>query len=99
MSSIKSAAGRTAAALAVSAMAALGLAGTAYAAVPGHTDASARSTDTHLQAPPPAHRFRSRFHTLAQCQAQARHDHPNRPGDWDCRRGPDRNNPWEYWGI
>jgi len=50
------------------------------------------------QRPNPPHRFRLRFTSLQQCRARAAHDHPGRPGDWDCRRGPDRNNPWEYWG-
>jgi hypothetical protein len=48
--------------------------------------------------PPPPHRFHSRFHTLQQCQFQARHDHPGHPNLWDCRHGHDRNNSWEYWG-
>lgn len=39
-----------------------------------------------------------KFNNEQQCRARAAHDHPGRQGDWDCRRGPDRNNPWEYWG-
>lgn len=81
----------------VAALAAIGTSGTAYAAVAGPLATTAAGV--HLQAPPPPHRFHSRFHTLAQCQAAARHDHPTRPGDWDCRRGSDRNNPFEYWGV
>jgi len=46
----------------------------------------------------PPHRFHSRFHTQQQCQSQAQHDHPGHPELWDCRRGTDHNNPWEYWG-
>jgi hypothetical protein len=87
-------------AVAVSCVAALGTAGTAFAATPAVPAPAA--VGSQLQAPhpppPPPHHFRARFHTIAQCQAAARHDHPNRPADWDCRRGPDRNNPWEYWG-
>jgi hypothetical protein len=50
------------------------------------------------QRPNPPHRFRIKFRSVQECRARAAHDHPGRPGDWDCRRGPDRNNPWEYWG-
>jgi hypothetical protein len=74
----------------------VGAAGTAYAAEPvAHSTATA----SHLAAPPPNHRFHAKFRTLQDCQRQAQHDHPGRAGDWDCRQGPDRNNPWEYWGI
>jgi hypothetical protein len=52
----------------------------------------------HPQPAPPPHRFRIRFRTEQQCRIQAAHDHPGRPGDWDCRPGPDRAHPWEYWG-
>lgn len=88
--------------LALSGLCAIGLSGTAWAGVAGPSGDTPASgvIGTHLQAPPPPpHKFRAKFNTLAQCQAQARRDHPNRPGDWDCRRGPDRNNPWEYWGA
>jgi hypothetical protein len=57
------------------------------------------ATATQITAPPPGHKFRAKFRTLQDCQRQAQHDHPGRAGDWDCRQGPDRNNPWEYWGI
>lgn len=87
--------------LAVSSLCALGAAGTAWAAVPGASGlAPTGHLGSQLQAPPPPpHRFRAKFNSLAQCQAQAKREHPNRPSDWDCRRGTDRNNPWEYWGA
>ena len=80
------------------AVTAVGAVGTAYADTPAGSGAAAAVQ----QAPPPArpaapHRFRSKFKTLQQCQAIATHDHPGRRGDWDCRRGPDRINSWEYW--
>jgi hypothetical protein len=93
---------RTSLTLAWCGLCVLGSSGTAWAGVPGSSGvASAGYTiDSQLQAPPPPpHRFRAKYNTLAQCQTQARREHPNRPSDWDCRRGPDRNNPWEYWGI
>lgn len=52
----------------------------------------------HRPPPPPPHRFRAKFRNQQQCQIRAQHDHPGHPNLWDCRRGPDRNNPWEYWG-
>ena len=39
-----------------------------------------------------------KFRSLQECQVRANHDHVGHRADWDCRRGPDRNNPWEYWG-
>ncbi|HTK61672.1 MAG TPA: hypothetical protein VL595_04815 [Pseudonocardia sp.] len=74
--------------------------GTGTAAVPASatTIAPAAFTQNGPQRPNPPHRFRLKFNNLQQCRARAAHDHPGRPGDWDCRRGPDRNNPWEYWG-
>jgi hypothetical protein len=50
----------------------------------------------HRAAP---HRFRARFRSQQECQVRARHDHPGRTADWECRRGSDHNNPWEYWGA
>jgi hypothetical protein len=75
--------------------------GTAYADTPAGAAAGsvAAQNSPFRPPPPPPHRFRSRFHTQQQCEASAGHDHPGRRGDWDCRRGPDRNNPWEYWGA
>lgn len=48
--------------------------------------------------PTPPRRFHSKFNNLQQCRAQASREHPRQPGRWDCRRGPDRFHPWEYWG-
>jgi hypothetical protein len=62
------------------------------------TIAPAAFTQNLPWRPNPPHRFRFKFNSEQQCRARAAHDHPGRPGDWDCRRGPDRNNPWEYWG-
>jgi len=68
--------------------------GTAYAATPGAT-AVLRQTPPPRPQPP---RFHSRFRTIQQFEQAANRDHPGRHDLWDCRRGPDRNNPWEYWG-
>jgi hypothetical protein len=73
---------------------AFGAVGTAYAASPTGTGAAA----VLRQNPPPPHRFHSKFRTIQQCEQAANRDHPGRHDLWDCRRGPDRNNPWEYWG-
>jgi hypothetical protein len=72
--------------------------GTAVPADAAVAPAAAVSVLDNRPPPPPPHRFHARFLNLKQCQAQARHDHPNRPGDWDCRRGHDKKHPWEYWG-
>ena len=70
------------------------------AAVPAAaaTIAPAAYTQFGPQRPNPPHNYRLKFNNLQRCRARAAHDHPGRSGDWDCRRGPDRNNPWEYWG-
>jgi len=73
-----------------------GAVGTAYSAEPV---AFSTATGTQLAAPPPNHKFRSKFRTQQDCQRQAQRDHPGRNGDWDCRQGPDKGNPWEYWGA
>ena len=121
--SVKSTIAGTALALAVSAAGAMGVAGTAYAAVPGHISAASSialqnppphpgphpgpgpgpgpqhpGPQPHRPPPSPPHRFHSRYNTEALCRAQAMRDHPGHPELWDCRRGPDHNNPWEYWG-
>ena len=92
---LKSAAARTATAIAVVALSAAGLAGTAQAATP--TGAQPAAATTALAAPPPPRRFHQRFRTQAQCIAFANHDHNPRTHGWDRRRGADRNQPWEYW--
>jgi hypothetical protein len=76
----------------------VGTAGTAYAATPAPEVTHAVPQNPPHKPPVPPHRFRARFHSLAQCQAAARHDHPREAAAWDCRRGPDRKSPWEYWG-
>ena len=85
-------------ALATAALA--GSLGAAPAAVPAAAAplAPAAYVQNGPQRPNPPHRFRLKFRSVQECRARAAHDHPGRPGDWDCRRGPDRNNPWEYWG-
>jgi len=78
---------------------AVGAVGTAYAATPAGSGVAAISEQNPPPRPPaPPHRFRSKFRNQQECQARADRDHRGRRGDWDCRRGPDRNNPWEYWG-
>jgi hypothetical protein len=113
--SVKSTIAGAALTLAISAVGAIGATGTAYAAVPGHASAASGIALQNPPGPPhppgpqhpgPAHppppsqhKFRARFHTQQQCQAQARHDHPGHQELWDCRHGTDHNNPWEYWGA
>lgn len=99
-SSVKSSAVGVALALAMGTLGAVGMTGTASAAEPEPSVAPEAFTQSLPNRPPhpPPHRFRFKFKTLQQCQERARREHPGRPGDWDCRRGPDRNNPWEYWG-
>ncbi|HTF52609.1 MAG TPA: hypothetical protein VK735_34615 [Pseudonocardia sp.] len=75
----------------------LGAAGTAYAAEPSGTHVAEAAQVSALSALP--HKFRAKFRTLQDCQRQAQHDHPGKQGDWDCRQGPDKGNPWEYWGA
>jgi hypothetical protein len=82
--------------LLAAAISTVGGVGTAYAATPSSSGVGGVAEQN--PPPPPPHRFRMKFRTLQQCQARADHDHPGRRADWDCRRGPDRNNPWEYWG-
>jgi hypothetical protein len=41
--------------------------------------------------------FRVHFRTYAKCVFFANHDRSPRTNGWDCRRGGDRNFPWEYW--
>jgi hypothetical protein len=94
--SLKTSIAGAAIALAAAGLGAAGTAGVAEAAVPTQTQAA--SSWLQRPPPPPPHRFRARFHSLAQCQAAARHDHGPRAAEWDCRRGRDHNNPWEYWG-
>lgn len=72
--------------------------GTANAATPTHADAVPSALQNPPHPPPPPHRFRMRFKSQQECRARADHDHHGKQADWDCRRGPDRNNPWEYWG-
>jgi hypothetical protein len=76
---------------------AFGAVGTAYAATPSAAGATSVLRQNPPPRPPP-HRFHSKFRTIQQCEQAANHDHPGRHDLWDCRRGPDRNNPWEYWG-
>jgi hypothetical protein len=78
----------------------LGTGGTAFAATPADSGVGAVAVQNPppRPPPPPPHRFRMKFRDLHSCQVRAAHDHPGRQADWDCRRGPDRNNPWEYWG-
>lgn len=78
----------------------VGAVGTAYADVPTASGAATIAAENPPPRPPPPapHRFRAKFRTQQQCQQRAGHDHPGHRADWDCRRGPDRNNPWEYWG-
>jgi hypothetical protein len=99
--SLKTLVANGAVALAVTAAGALGVAGTAYASTPAPATAGAVTVSPDLPHPhpPSPHRFRSRFNTLQRCQFQARHDHPRDTRLWDCRRGRDPRNPWEYWGA
>ena len=78
------------------AVVALSATGTAYATEP--SGAHAAAAGSQLAAPPPGHKFHAKFRSLQDCQRQAQRDHPGRAGDWDCRQGPDKSNPWEYWG-
>jgi hypothetical protein len=89
--------GRTAIALAVSAVSVVGLAGTALAAEPSPA-AVAAQFGPYRPPPPPPHRFRARFRSQQECIARARHDHNRDTTAWDCRRGRDPRGPWEYWG-
>lgn len=112
-SSVKTSIAGVAIALAIGAAGAVGVVGTASAAVPADSGAftTALQNPPHPGPPPPPHghpapphanqphRFRSKFRNQHDCEVRAQHDHPGRRGDWDCRRGPDRNNPWEYWGA
>ena len=41
--------------------------------------------------------FRAHFRTFGECAFFANHDRNPRTNGWDCRRGGDRNLPWEYW--
>jgi hypothetical protein len=41
--------------------------------------------------------FRAHFRTRRECVFFANHDRNPRTHGWDCRRGGDRNFPWEYW--
>jgi DNA-binding IclR family transcriptional regulator len=79
------------------AVAMVGAAGTAYAAGPSGVRVAETAQGSALSAAP--HKFRAKFRTLQDCQRQAQRDHPGRQGDWDCRQGPDKNSPWEYWGA
>jgi hypothetical protein len=98
---VKSSASSVALALAIGALGAVGMTGIASAAQQAQSVANAALAQSLPDdpPPPPPHMFRAKFNTLQECQARAGQEHPGRPGDWDCRRGPDPNNPWEYWGV
>lgn len=87
-----------AAALAFTAIATVGTASAATASVENAVS-SAPSVLQNAPHRPAPHRFRARFHTQQECEVRARHEHPGRTADWECRRGNDHNNPWEYWGA
>jgi hypothetical protein len=84
---------------AITLAAGLGTTGAAAAPVPAAvTDLAPAFVHQQPRPPAPPHnKFRVRFSNEQQCRAQASREHPGRPGDWDCRRGPDRAHPWEYW--
>jgi hypothetical protein len=78
------------------------LTGTAQAATPGpDTSTAAAAVTQHLSDFPrfDPHRrvFRAHFRTYGECVFFANHDRNPRTNGWDCRRGGDRNFPWEYW--
>lgn len=95
--SVKTSISGIAIALTVTAVGAVGAVGTANAATPGSSGVVSAALQNR-PPPPPPHRFRMKFRSLQECQVRANHDHVGHRADWDCRRGPDRNNPWEYWG-
>jgi hypothetical protein len=78
------------------------LTGTAQAATPGlDTATTAAAATNHVGEFPrfdPRRRvFRAHFRTYGECVFFANHDRNPRTNGWDCRRGGDRNFPWEYW--
>lgn len=79
------------------------LSGTALAAAPGATGAAAvspavsQAVSDFPRFDPRRRVFRVHFRTYAQCAYFANHDGRPRTDGWDCRRGGDRNFPWEYW--
>jgi len=83
------------------AITAVGAVGTAYAATPADSGATALAAQSLAFPPPPPrppHKFRQRFRSIRECQQRADREHRGRRSDWECRQGHDRNNPWEYWG-
>ncbi|HEY1970138.1 MAG TPA: hypothetical protein VGH89_19440 [Pseudonocardia sp.] len=92
---------KTAVALTAATAGAALLTGTASAATP----APATSTTAAVTQPasdlawlnPGRRAFRVHFRTYDQCVFFANHDRSPRTNGWDCRRGGDRNFPWEYW--
>jgi hypothetical protein len=80
--------------------------GTASAATPAPatataiTDATGPAAQSMSDFPrfdPHRRGFRVHFRTYQQCVFYANHDRNPRTNGWDCRRGHDRNFPWEYW--
>ena len=91
------------AALALTAATAAVLPGGAQAVTPGPatsvTAAAAAADPVGLfpQFDPRGRGFRAHFRTFGECVFFANHDRNPRTHGWDCRRGGDRNFPWEYW--
>jgi hypothetical protein len=76
--------------------------GTAQAATagPGVSTVEAAVTQQASEFPswdPHGRGFRAHFRTYGECVFFANHDRNPRTHGWDCRRGGDRNFPWEYW--
>ena len=66
-------------------------------AVPVAATAVADGMGLSPQFDPRRRIFRAHFRTFDECAFFANHDRNPRTNGWDCRRGGDRNLPWEYW--
>lgn len=72
-----------------------GLAGTAHAETPvAFTSVTTANNGPQIE---PTRVFRVKFRTREECERQARIIYGPRRIAWDCRPGPDRNNPIELW--
>jgi hypothetical protein len=81
------------------AVSSFGLVGTAYAETPAQELAKPSDVtvaENGLKVESERH-FRVRFHSREECERRARIDYDSRRIAWECRRGPDRNGPWELW--
>lgn len=83
--------------LVVAGIGAFGSVGVAQAATPAMSGAVLSPANPPHPGPPPPRKFRAKFKSREDCERRGGHDFPGHRDRWECRQGPDRNNPWEIW--